>query len=96
MVGTWKAMLCCPHKSMFPKESNVVETMFPKLLNTFPRKHWGTTIVLLWKIVFSWKALMFPYKTLYNLLKEVVPLYFSFSLLMYLSCCFLGWGFVIL
>jgi len=47
MVGTWKAMLCCPHKLMFPKEGNVVETVFPKLLNTFPRKHWGTTIVLL-------------------------------------------------
>jgi hypothetical protein len=47
MVGTWKAMLCCPRKLMFPKEGNVVETMFPKLLNTFPRKHWGTIIVLL-------------------------------------------------
>jgi hypothetical protein len=32
---------------MFPKEGNVVEAMFPTLLSTFPRKHWGAIIVLL-------------------------------------------------
>jgi hypothetical protein len=32
---------------MFPKESNVVEAMFPPLFSTFPRKHWGAIIVLL-------------------------------------------------
>jgi hypothetical protein len=47
MVGTWKAMLCCPWKLMFPKEGNVVEVVFPPLLSTFPRKHWGAIIVLL-------------------------------------------------
>jgi hypothetical protein len=47
MVGTWKAMLCCLWKLMFPKEGNVVEVVFPTLLSTFPRKHWGAIIVLL-------------------------------------------------
>ncbi len=36
MVGTWKAMLCCPWK-----------LMFPPLFSIFPRKHWGAIIVLL-------------------------------------------------
>jgi hypothetical protein len=81
---------------MFPKEGNVVEAVFLTLLSTFLRKHWGTIMILLVEIVFPWKTLMFPYKTLYTLPREVVPLYFSFSLLMYLCCCFLGWGFLIL
>jgi hypothetical protein len=36
-----------PTKINVPQGGNVVEAMFPTLLSTFPRKHWGAIIVLL-------------------------------------------------
>jgi hypothetical protein len=97
MVGTWKAMLCCPWKLMFPKEGNVVEVVFPPLLSTFPRKHWGAIIVLLVeKDVHLESINVPPQKIVQPLYGGCVLLFFFCTLNIYIYIYILGWGFLIL